>query len=167
MRPWSSRPLGSGWPRNGGRGFVWGSVPSGSHDGRSPGALDALVSPGGCSSWGINCCAGWAECGSSAQACVIFGHYWRSIRATEDGRSPDQSNPLAHIDGLRWLGPHRNAFCVDYCAGVRYLGRQKGMDLDACYPLVAIRLPAHVTPGDSHPLIANDGTVRMTRTLPT
>jgi hypothetical protein len=100
-------------------------------------------------------------------ACVIFGHYWRSIRATEDGRSPDQSNPLAHIDGLRWLGPHRNAFCVDYCAGVRYLGRQKGMDLDACYPLVAIRLPAHVTPGDSHPLIANDGTVRMTRTLPT
>jgi hypothetical protein len=97
--------------------------------------------------------------------CVVFGHYWRSILAAEGGRDPDQSNPLAHIDGLRWLGPHRNAFCVDYCAGVRYQGREKGMDLDRHFPLVAIQLPAVVRAGENHPLVANDGTVRTTRTL--
>lgn len=55
---------------------------------------------------------------------VIFGHYWRwagdEADATARSRGPNLFQGYSAWD---WLGPKRNAMCVDYCAGLRWRER--------------------------------------------
>jgi len=56
---------------------------------------------------------------------VVFGHYWRW--ASPDGArlySRGERNLFEGVGFDRWLGPRRNAFCVDYSVGVRYRERR-------------------------------------------
>ncbi len=54
---------------------------------------------------------------------TIFGHYWRLRLPSADAsrtRLFDDTGPTA------WLGPDRNAFCVDFSVGRRYQSRVSG-----------------------------------------
>lgn len=55
---------------------------------------------------------------------VIFGHYWRW--SSPDGAeqfSRGERDLFAGVAHNEWLGPRRNAFCVDFSVGVRYRER--------------------------------------------
>lgn len=55
---------------------------------------------------------------------VIFGHYWRWSQPAGAVRySRGERDLFAGIAHDEWLGPRRNAFCVDYSVGVRYRER--------------------------------------------
>lgn len=59
---------------------------------------------------------------------VIFGHYWRwagdERDATARSRGP---NLFEGKSPWAWLGPQKNAMCVDYCAGLRWRERAAGV----------------------------------------
>lgn len=61
------------------------------------------------------------------EASVVFGHYWRwagdESHASARSRGP---NLFAGQGTWGWLGPRRNAMCVDYCAGLRWRERKSG-----------------------------------------
>jgi len=55
---------------------------------------------------------------------VIFGHYWRWSRTGgAEQFSRGERNLFAGVAHNEWLGPRRNAFCVDFSVGVRYRER--------------------------------------------
>ncbi len=55
---------------------------------------------------------------------VIFGHYWRWATAAGAALySRGEQDLFAGIPSNAWLGPNRNAFCVDFSVGVRYRER--------------------------------------------
>ena len=62
-----------------------------------------------------------------AEPAVIFGHYWRwagdESHAAARSRGP---NLFTGTETWDWLGPRRNAMCVDYCAGLRWRERKAG-----------------------------------------
>jgi len=73
---------------------------------------------------------------------VSFGHYWRW--ATPDGAELYSRGERNLFDGVlpdRWLGPRRNAFCVDYSVGVRYRERPRPDGTGWCGRLGAVRWP--------------------------
>lgn len=59
---------------------------------------------------------------------VVFGHYWRwpleEEEATARARGP---NLFAGSGPFDWLGPRRNAMCIDWCVGVRWKERLAGV----------------------------------------
>lgn len=74
-------------------------------------------------------------------AAVIIGHYWRwpgrIDNETARTRGPDlfpSANPQD------WLGPKRNVMCADWCAGLRWHERRRGVE---CFVgrLGAVRWP--------------------------
>lgn len=58
---------------------------------------------------------------------VVFGHYWRwpgdERHAAAKSRGP---NLFEGTSPDEWLGPRRNAMCVDFCAGLRWRERSSG-----------------------------------------
>lgn len=55
---------------------------------------------------------------------VIFGHYWRwSSPGGAAQFSRGERDLFAGVAHNAWLGPRRNAFCVDFSVGVRYRER--------------------------------------------
>ena len=55
---------------------------------------------------------------------VLFGHYWRwSSPAGAEHFSRGERNLFAGVAHNEWIGPRRNAFCVDFSVGVRYRER--------------------------------------------
>jgi hypothetical protein len=73
---------------------------------------------------------------------VVFGHYWRrhasaGTRARRTG-GPDLFAGVRYTD---WLGPRRNAFCIDYSVGRRFLERERAPHAEASSRLAALRWP--------------------------
>ena len=73
---------------------------------------------------------------------VVFGHYWRwpdeATRAAHAANGPD---PFGGAPPNAWLGPHRNAFCVDFSVGVRYVERRDRPTGPWTTRLAAVRWP--------------------------
>ena len=59
---------------------------------------------------------------------VVFGHYWRwplsAEAAAARSRGPDL---FAGTEPFQWLGPRKNAICIDWCVGLRWKERLAGM----------------------------------------
>lgn len=59
---------------------------------------------------------------------VVFGHYWRwplsEREATARARGP---NLFTGSEPFQWLGPRKNAMCIDWCVGLRWKERQMGV----------------------------------------
>jgi hypothetical protein len=67
--------------------------------------------------------AWWERYGDAVP--VIFGHYWRwASRVGAELYSRNERNLFDGFAPDQWLGPGRNAFCVDYSVGVRYRERE-------------------------------------------
>ncbi len=89
---------------------------------------------------------------------VLFGHYWRW--ASPDSAalySRGERNLFAGVAPNQWAGPRRNAFCVDFSAGVRY--RERPLSAGRTYQgrLGAVRWPEQelvFDDGERLPLIA-------------
>jgi hypothetical protein len=62
----------------------------------------------------------WSEYAETTA--VVFGHYWRGLRE-EDPDKPDLFEGVATAD---WLGPKRNAYCIDFSVGRRFKERRLG-----------------------------------------
>jgi hypothetical protein len=55
---------------------------------------------------------------------VLFGHYWRWASPDSAGLySRGERDLFAGVALNEWVGPRRNAFCVDFSVGVRYRER--------------------------------------------
>ena len=89
---------------------------------------------------------------------VLFGHYWRW--ASPSGAalySRGEQDLFAGLAANQWAGPRRNAFCVDFSAGVRY--RERPLTAGAAYQgrLGAVRWPERLLvfdDGEQLPLVA-------------
>ena len=69
---------------------------------------------------------------------VVFGHYWRRRPGSVlDGKA----ECFAGIDPLQWMGPHRQAFCVDFSVGYRFKARHLKRPLGEQGGLAALRWP--------------------------
>jgi hypothetical protein len=83
---------------------------------------------------------------------VVFGHYWRTpdgmARPAHKGNH-DVFEGRSHSD---WLGPRRNAMCIDFCVGARHLERQRGASTYDSR-LAAMRWPEAVLVTDDGALI--------------
>jgi hypothetical protein len=81
----------------------------------------------------------WNEYDDSTR--VVFGHYWRRLHAQAGSDRkvglPALFEGTSHDD---WLGPRRNAYCVDFSVGERYKERHSNA---TCFDtaLRAVRLP--------------------------
>lgn len=55
---------------------------------------------------------------------VLFGHYWRwpLIDAGATARSRGL-NLFSGMEPFQWLGPRKNAMCIDWCVGLRWKER--------------------------------------------
>jgi hypothetical protein len=69
---------------------------------------------------------------------VIFGHYWRRRPGT---RFEGKADVFAGSDPLDWLGPHRQAFCIDFSVGIRFRARHLGTPVGEQGGLAALRWP--------------------------
>ena len=71
---------------------------------------------------------------------VVFGHYWRAL--SEDDR-PVKRGPylFSGVDPMAPLGPHPNAWCVDYSVGYRHVERARGAGSGMSTALAALRFP--------------------------
>ena len=69
---------------------------------------------------------------------VIFGHYWRRRPQTD---LPGKSEVFEDVGPWDWMGPHRQAFCVDYCVGYRFMARHQGKDPAKTGALGVLRWP--------------------------
>jgi hypothetical protein len=73
---------------------------------------------------------------------VIFGHYWRWPTATDRSvytrTGPDVFGGTHFTD---WLGPKRNAFCIDFSVGRRYVEIERGLPAGSSTKLGALRWP--------------------------
>lgn len=76
------------------------------------------------------------------EAAVIFGHYWRwplsQEEATARARGP---NLFAGSEPFQWLGPRKNAMCIDWCVGLRWKERIAGTSSGYDGKLGALRWP--------------------------
>ncbi|MEZ5562168.1 MAG: metallophosphoesterase [Gammaproteobacteria bacterium] len=73
---------------------------------------------------------------------VIFGHYWRwSDHAVPPGHSRGEPDLFKGQAAGAWLGPHANAFCVDFSVGVRYRERPLAPGARHLGRLAAVRWP--------------------------
>ncbi len=69
---------------------------------------------------------------------VVFGHYWRR---RPDSDLPGKSEVFEEDGPWHWLGPHRQAFCIDYCVGYRFMARYHGKEPGKTGALAAMRWP--------------------------
>ncbi|MEO8224498.1 MAG: metallophosphoesterase [Gammaproteobacteria bacterium] len=73
---------------------------------------------------------------------VLFGHYWRWARPDSAALySRGERDLFAGVALDEWVGPKRNAFCVDYSVGVRYRERPLKEGMSFRGRLGAIRWP--------------------------
>ncbi|MBL8199592.1 MAG: metallophosphoesterase [Chromatiales bacterium] len=73
---------------------------------------------------------------------VLFGHYWRwSSPAGAARYSRGERDLFAGVAHNEWLGPRRNAFCVDFSVGVRYRERAHHPGASFLGRLGAVRWP--------------------------
>jgi hypothetical protein len=73
---------------------------------------------------------------------VLFGHYWRwSDPGAAALFSRGERDLFAGVARNRWLGPRRNAFCVDFSVGVRYRERARAQGKPFLGRLGAVRWP--------------------------
>jgi hypothetical protein len=73
---------------------------------------------------------------------VVMGHYWRrDARADVAAVTGDWDYPLDDYGPYEWMGPKRNAFCVDYSVGGRYAERARGGGPPWQTRLAALRWP--------------------------
>jgi hypothetical protein len=74
---------------------------------------------------------------------VVFGHYWRPVVSDVNRQVFGKNGPdlFAATTAADWLGPHRNAFCVDFSVGLRYRERQHGYEQGTYGRLAAMRWP--------------------------
>ena len=58
---------------------------------------------------------------------VVFGHYWR-WPISDNSTTPRAGGPnlFGPAEPFQWLGPRRNAMCVDWCVGLRWRERLSG-----------------------------------------
>jgi hypothetical protein len=78
----------------------------------------------------------------AAEVPVIFGHYWRW--SSPDGAaqfSRGERDLFAGVAHNEWMGPRRNAFCVDFSVGVRYRERAHNRGKPFIGRLGAVRWP--------------------------
>jgi len=72
---------------------------------------------------------------------VVFGHYWRR---RPDAQVPGKAEVFEGVGPLDWMGPHKQAFCVDYSVGYRFMARHKGHPIGYHGGLAALRWPERV-----------------------
>ena len=73
---------------------------------------------------------------------VIFGHYWRWADPDAGAKySRGEKDLFAGQGPHAWLGPRRNAFCVDFSVGVRYRERPLAAGRRFLGRLGAVRWP--------------------------
>lgn len=76
--------------------------------------------------WRMNGRVAWWDEYNDASA-VIFGHYWRWPLSPEEVAARWRGPKLFGDTGpFQWLGPRRNAMCIDWCVGMRWKERLKG-----------------------------------------
>lgn len=77
--------------------------------------------------WRMNERVAWWDAYEDAPA-VVFGHYWRWPLSAEEAaaraRGPDL---FAGTEPFQWLGPRKNAMCIDWCVGLRWKERLQGV----------------------------------------
>lgn len=77
--------------------------------------------------WRMNERVAWWNEYDDAPA-VVFGHYWRwplsAVEAAARSRGPDL---FAGAEPFEWLGPRKNAMCIDWCVGLRWKERLTGV----------------------------------------
>jgi hypothetical protein len=89
---------------------------------------------------------------------VLFGHYWRWASPESAALySRGERNLFAGVPPNQWVGPRRNAFCLDFSVGVRY--RERPLRPGRTYQgrLGAVRWPERelvFDDGERMPLIA-------------
>jgi hypothetical protein len=69
---------------------------------------------------------------------VVFGHYWRR---RPDADLPGKAEVFENVGPWDWMGPHRQAFCVDYSVGYRFIARHHGKNPSSSGALAALRWP--------------------------
>ena len=69
---------------------------------------------------------------------VIFGHYWRR---RPDADLPGKAEIFGEASPWDWLGPHGQAFCLDYCVGYRFMARHQGKNISQTGALGVLRWP--------------------------
>ncbi len=72
---------------------------------------------------------------------VVFGHYWRRRPGAQ---VPGKAEVFDGVGPLDWMGPHKQAFCVDYSVGYRFMARHKGHPIGYHGGLAALRWPEKV-----------------------
>lgn len=76
--------------------------------------------------WRMNGRVAWWEEYNDAPA-VVFGHYWRWPLSPEEVAARWRGPKLFVDTGpFQWLGPRRNAMCIDWCVGTRWKERLDG-----------------------------------------
>ena len=69
---------------------------------------------------------------------VVFGHYWRRRPGSD---VPGKVEVFDGVGSLDWMGPHKQAFCVDYSVGYRFIARHRGQPIGTPGGLSALRWP--------------------------
>jgi Calcineurin-like phosphoesterase len=78
----------------------------------------------------------------SDDAAVLFGHYWRWTTALGQQRFTKGAQDLfARVAPSAWLGPRRNAFCLDFSVGARHRERPLAPGARYLGRLGAVRWP--------------------------
>jgi hypothetical protein len=72
---------------------------------------------------------------------VVFGHYWRRRPGAD---VPGKAEVFDGVGSLDWMGPHKQAFCVDYSVGYRFIARHRGQPVGTPGGLSALRWPERV-----------------------
>lgn len=73
---------------------------------------------------------------------VIFGHYWRWPSAgSRELHSRGEPDLFIPAESHHWLGPRRNAYCVDFAVGARYKERARSPEAESDLRLGAVRWP--------------------------
>lgn len=76
--------------------------------------------------WRMNERVAWWEEYEESPA-VVFGHYWRRPEKALTAGLPTAAPDLfGGAEPFQWLGPRRNAMCVDWCVGLRWRERLAG-----------------------------------------
>jgi hypothetical protein len=72
---------------------------------------------------------------------VIFGHYWRMADGASFPAHKGAGNQFEGVGQHEWLGPKKNAYCVDFSVGFRSFERAAGKTRDFAGRLGAVRWP--------------------------
>lgn len=88
----------------------------------------------------VNRVAWWER--YTADVPVLFGHYWRWVSDVARTRfSRGEPDVFGGAAPNAWLGPRRNAFCLDFAVGIRYTERPLPPGTPSLGRLGAVRWP--------------------------